>query len=239
MADDHYATIVSAVEYGRTIYDNIRNAVIFFLSSNFDEVLLIGTTFLLGLPLPLLTLQILWINIVSDSFPALAFAFETPTARTLHDKPRSSEASSMRRPILFSFVLAVIAFIIGLTIFLWGLSHSIEKARTLVFMSSVLVELVYAFSLRSPRRIWQDAKSFIANKYMIGALILSLMMQAVVFIPSLSEVFGVVPLSLFEWLVLLICTLAAFMSAEVVKWYLDKHQQALSGRGIVAAKSGI
>ena len=223
LSDDKYSTIVSAVEYGRTVYDNIKNAVTHLLSGNFDELFLIGFAFIFNLPMPLLTLQILWINMVTDSFPALALAFEEPSKKILSDKPRSAKISSMKYSIIYALCLAAVGFTLGILLFLWGLGHSVDKARTLVFTFAVVSELVYVFSIRSPERIWENVRSFFTNKYMIAAISFSLFLQVIIFIKPLQKIFGIVSLNLTEISVLIASIVIAFLAAEIIRWKFDKN----------------
>jgi Ca2+-transporting ATPase len=222
LSDDKFGTIISAVEYGRAIYDNIRNAIVFLLSGNIDELFLIGFAFIFDLPVPLLTVQILWINMITDSLPAIALAFERPSVTALREKPRSTKNNTMTRSILYSICLALSLFILGLILYLWGLQFSVEKARTLVFTFSVYSELVFCFSIRSPERIWQNIKGFFANKFLIVALVIPAVLQLVIFIEPLSKVFKIVPLSIKEILVLSLATIVAFFFAEITRHFFDR-----------------
>lgn len=221
LSDDKYKTIITAIEYGRAIYDNIISAIIFFLSGNFSALFLIGATFIFGLPVPLLTLQILWINMITDSLPALALAFEAPSKGVLYQKPRNLGKNSMKRPVLYAFLLAIIGFILGLIIYLWGLESSIEKARTLVFSFFVFLELAYIFSIRSKERIWQNVGSFFKNKYMLVSIAISILLQLVIFIKPLSETFQVIKLSSKENIILAILIMIGFFLAEIVRYIFD------------------
>ncbi len=223
LSDDKFETIISAVEYGRAIYDNIRNAIIFLVSSNIHVLFLIGFAFLFDLPAPLLTVQILWINMITDSLPAIALAFEKPSASVLREKPRSSKVNSMNKSMVHSLCLALPLFIIGLIVFLWGLNFSTEKARTILFSFSVFAELIYCFSIRSPQRIWQNARSFFENKFLIVTILISALMQVLIFIKPLSHAFKIVPLNTKDITVIFIATIVAFFSAEIIRYLFDKR----------------
>lgn len=222
LSDDKFGTIISAVEYGRAIYDNIRNAIVFLLSSNIHALFLIGFAFLVDLPTPLLTIQILWINMITDSLPAIALAFETPLPSVLKEKPRSTKVNSMNQSIINSLFLALPLFVIGLIVYMWGLHFSVEKARTLLFCFSVFAELSYCFSIRSPERIWQNVSSFFVNKFLIATLIISMLMQVLIFIKPLAKVFNVVPLNIQEISILSIAVIITFLAAEIIRYFFDK-----------------
>ena len=225
LSDDKYSTIVMAIEYGRAVYDNIKNAMIFLISGNFAELSLIGLAFIFDLPMPLLTLQILWVNLITDSFPALAMAFEEPSNQILLQKPRIANSGSMKQPILYSAYLAIYGFVAALILYLWALGDSIENARTLIFTFFVALELVYAFSIRSPHRIWQSVKSFFANKYMIVAIVISLLLQSLTFVKPMDKIFSVSTLSGQEIIVLVISIIISFIVAELIRWQMDKSKK--------------
>lgn len=225
LSDDKFGTIISAVEYGRAIYDNIRNAIVFLLSSNIHAMLLIGFAFLVDLPTPLLTVQILWINLITDSLPAIALAFEKPSPSVLREKPRSIKINSMNQSIIHSLYLSLPLFIIGLTLYIWGLRYSVQNARTLIFCFSVFAELMYCFSIRSNDRIWQNYREFFKNKFLIITLIVSMLLQTVLFVQPFSKAFNVVPLSIKEIIVLLSAVIIAFMFAETIRYFYDKKER--------------
>lgn len=222
LADDKFSTIISAILYGRTIFDNIKNTIVFLVAGNMNELIIVAFAFLIGMPTPLTALQILWINLVTDSMPALALSFESPSSRTLVQKPRPISITSLRAPLYYSIALSLVSLVLTLVIYLWGLNFSLAKASTLVFSYLVLIELVYAFSVRSSRRIWQEPKLFFHNKFLLVSIVFSLvLLVAAFFIPS---VFGLVSLSLGEVGLLIIFAILAFSFAEVLRYFFDKKQ---------------
>ena len=225
LSDDKYSTIVSAIEYGRTVYDNIKNAIIFLLSGSFSEVYLVGFAFIFDLPMPLLTLQILWVNMIIDSLPALALAFEEPSNKTIKEKPRSAESKGMRGPIIYAAYLSVTGFVVSLVLYLWGLGNSIENARTLVFSFLVFSQLAFVFSIRSPHRIWQNTRSFFSNKFMLVAIGVSVLLQSLTFVEPLDKIFGVNALSKQEIGVLVASVTFSFIIAEIIRWRMDKNKE--------------
>lgn len=227
LSDDRYATIISAIEYGRTIFDNIRNIIIQLGSSNFNEVMLVFAAFAFRLPLPFITIQILWINLVIESFAGLSLSFEKPGRETLRSKPRSTKMSSLRHSIIYSIYLSFASFLPGLGLYLWGLSASVSKARTLIFCYIVFTELAYALSIRSKKRIWQSPKSFIENKYLVTAVFASIFLQLLLFIRPLREIFGITTLNFNEGVVLLALVLLTFLLAEVIRLFWDKKGKSV------------
>ena len=225
LSDDKFKTIISAIEYGRTIYDNILNAITFLLSTNFGELFIIVLAVMFGLPLPLLTLQILWINLVTDSLPAIALSFEKPSRKTLQQKPRSSDNKAVKRSIRYSIFLSLIIVVFGLTIYLWGLQTSIEKARTLFFTFAVLSELLFCFSIRSTERIWRKPLNFLENKFLLFSIAITMALQIILFAKPFATVFSLVPLHKNDIIVLVAMIVLSFFTAEVVRWRVDRRKK--------------
>lgn len=220
LADDHYGTIVSAVEYGRTIQDNIRNVITLLISGNFNEVVLIIAAVIFSLPVPLLALQLLWINMITENFSAITLAFEKPSRRVLLQKPRPVNADSLKSSIKYALYLTFVSFILSLGLYLWGLNFSIAKARTLVFVFIVLLEIGYAFSIRNRQPIWQNFKGFFENKYLLISALLTILIQLLLFTAPLAKIFGIVSLTANEGLAVIIFAILSFLFAEVIKEFV-------------------
>jgi len=225
LLDDRYGTIVSAVEYGRAIYDNIKNTVVYLLSSNLAEMIMVGITFIFFLPVPLLTLQILWINLVMDSLPSLAYSFEEPSQHILKEPPRSAKSNSMKNAVMYSISLCVVTAILCLILYLWGIRFSIDKARTMAFCYIVGMKLVLALSIRSKKRIWQSPKAFFENKYLVVAILVAAFLQVMLFVTPLGKVFHVKMLASGEFATLLIFTIITFIFAEIIRYFHDKRDR--------------
>jgi len=225
LADDHYGTIVSAVEYGRTIHDNIRNVVTLLISGNFNEVTLIIIAFLFGLPVPLLTMQILWNNMVTENISGITLAFEKPSRSVLRQKPRPVNTNSLKKSIKYALALTVLSFILSLGLYLWGLNFSIAKARTLVFVFIIFVELGYAFSIRNREPIWRDFKGFFENKYLLVSAIIIIIIQLLIFTAPLAPVFGLVSLTLNESLTIVGFVIISFLVAELIKEFMVNREK--------------
>ena len=167
-------------------YDNIKNTVVYLLSSNLAEMIMVGITFIFFLPVPLLTLQILWINLVMDSLPSLAYSFEEPSQHILKEPPRSAKSNSMKNAVMYSVSLCVVTAILCLILYLWGIRFSIDKARTMAFCYIVGMKLVLALSIRSKKRIWQSPKAFFENKYLLVAILVAAFLQIMLFVTPLG-----------------------------------------------------
>ena len=217
LADDNFATIVAAIREGRAIFANIRKFLRYLLSSNAGEVLtvflgivaagIIGLEADEGFAAPLLATQILWINLLTDSAPALALAFEPPPDDAMRRPPRRLTDRVIDRQmqvgIIYVGVVMAVATLVTIDLRLPGGlipgTGTLDEARTMGFTVLVLAQLFNAFNARSSRRSAFHA-SF-TNARLFGAVALSLVLQAcVVHVPFLNEAFGTVPLSMGEWL---------------------------------------
>ncbi|MCL2842619.1 MAG: cation-translocating P-type ATPase [Oscillospiraceae bacterium] len=200
LTDDNFATIVAAVREGRGIYQNMRKTVHFLLSCNVGEILTILVALFLGMPAPLLPIQLLWVNLVTDSFPALALGAEKAD-RDIMDRPPVNPKSSMfsgglGMDILFEGLmiggLALWAFFLGIR---WG---DYTTGRTFAFAVLALSQLFHAFGVRSRESLLRIGVC--SNRKIVLAFVLGVVMQVTVIgHPALAEVFGVVPLTLEQW----------------------------------------
>ncbi|MDI3465886.1 MAG: hypothetical protein OJF50_004707 [Nitrospira sp.] len=240
VTDDNFASIAAAVEEGRGIFDNIRKAVHFLLSCNVSEVLVMLFAALLGLPLPLLPIQILWMNLVTDGFPALALAVDPKAPDLMSQPPRRPDDRLFDRTRFLSIggeglMLALVALgTFSASLFVWH--QSIEQARTVTFTVMVLVQLVHAFNSRSDHlSLFQLGMT--TNRALIWAFLLSLAMQlAVLTIPAATSVFKVAPLPLEDWELMAFMGLVPLVAMEVVKW-LRRRQNDKTGTGCKSASA--
>lgn len=219
LADDNFTTIVLAVEGGRTIYANIRKFVHMMFSHNLGEVLMIFTATALGWPLPLLPLQILWMNLVTDVFPALALAMEPPSPEIMRQKPRRSTGTLLSRQLLIligwqSVMLAVIA----LLTYAWALGRygAGPHARTIGLFALIAVQLGHLFNCRSRTRSALDG--LFSNPFIWVAVVIVVVLQLLaVYVPQLRFVLGtVVPLQI-DWIVIVSCLFAPILIVEATK----------------------
>jgi len=210
LADDNFASIVAAVEEGRRIYQNIRHFIKYMLSSNFDEIIVVAVAALVGLPLPFLPVQILWINLVTDGFPALALGMDSPDPDVIKQKPRLKEESVFHGIGKVVVAAGVVAAVVIFIAFLIGLETSVEKGRTMAFTASVLFELLFVFNCRSVHQ--SVFNGLFENRMLVGAIGLSLLLQlAVIYLPFMNTLFGTVPLAVGDWLVILPLALMALL----------------------------
>jgi len=202
LADDNFATIVGAVREGRVIFENIKKAVYFLLSCNIGEIFSIFFAILLQLPVPLVAIQILWVNLVTDSLPALALGMEPAEPGIMKRQPRRKEqgifTKGMKRTIflqgLFIGCITLIAFDIG-----YKIEHNVDMGRTLAFATLSFSQLIHVFNFRSIREsIFKSGAKI--NPYLIGASVISGLIQLIVMeIPYFRSIFKIVYLDLVHW----------------------------------------
>ncbi|MFW6117317.1 MAG: cation-translocating P-type ATPase, partial [Thermoproteota archaeon] len=217
LADDNYATLVNAVGGGRSIFDNIRKYIRYLISTNFDELAVIGGWAIIGPwlgleeSLPLLPIQILWINLVTDGPPAIALSVDPPTEDIMERPPRDPQASIFHGMLLF-IIVAFICQSIGSSIcFAYGnfVLGSYEKAVTMVFMQASLFELSMVWNCRSETKsVWSLGRKSLKNKFFvlgtIACLILTVSLPFIsTYIPAIGDAFGITPLNLKEWAIVI------------------------------------
>ena len=201
LTDDNFVTIVEAVKQGRNIFDNIKKAVHFLIATNIGEIVTIFLGLILGFKSPLLAIQLLWVNLVTDSLPAIALGLEPPDKNIMNRKPQDSRkgifADGLWSKIFVEGtmlgLLTLVAFSIG------NYFYSVEVGRTMAFVSLGLLELIHSFNIKSEESIFKVG--LFENKYLIGAFILGAILQVVVvLIPPVAELFKLVPLTGIQWL---------------------------------------
>jgi P-type Ca2+ transporter type 2C len=221
VTDDNFASITAAVEEGRAVFDNIRKAVHFLLSCNVSEVLVMLFATLLGMPLPLMPIQILWMNLVTDGFPALALAVDPKAPDLMKRKPRKPEAQLLdggRLAAIGAEGLMLSAIALGAFAYsLYGLHQDVEQARTVAFTVLVIVQLVHAFNCRSER--WSLFQVGVAtNRPLLLAVIFSFGIQAAVLtVPIAAPIFKVAPLPIEDWILMGATGILPFVIMEALK----------------------
>lgn len=201
LTDDNFVTIVEAVKNGRHIYENIKKAIHFLISTNVGEIVAIFLGLLLGLDTPLLAIQLLWINLVTDSFPAIALGLEPIDKDIMNRKPKDAK-KSLFADGLWSRIFIEGSMIGILTLFAFSLGNNIyglEVGRTMAFISLSMLELIHSFNIRSEKSLFKIG--LFKNIYLIGAFLLGALLQvAVVAIPQIAKIFNVVPLNTSQWI---------------------------------------
>ncbi|NLV15845.1 MAG: calcium-translocating P-type ATPase, SERCA-type [Syntrophomonadaceae bacterium] len=231
LADDDFSTIVVAVHEGRGIYDNIRKFIRYLLGGNIGEILTMFLASLMGMPLPLLPLQILWVNLVTDGLPAMALGLEPPEPDVMQRKPRPPGESIFSNGLGWH-LLGRGAFIGLSTLFVLiiGLAYSgvtgqsgLELARTMALTNLVLAQLLYVFDCRSEKHSPFEL-GFFSNPFLLGAVGCSVTMHLLVlYSPTLNRVFGTTPLEAWSWMVIL----AVAGAGILIKWGIKQSGKVL------------
>lgn len=234
LADDNFATIVNAVEEGRSIYDNIRKFIRFLLGCNTGEILTMFLAMVLGLPLPLKAIQILWINLVTDGLPAMALGVDPADSDVMKRPPRLPSEGVFARGLWQKIVGRGTLIGTGtVAVFAWALNFGIEleEARTLAFITLIMMQLVYVFSCRSEVK-GAFAAGLLANPFLVPAVGSSfLLMLLVIYHPPLAAVFGTVAPPPEHWLIVICATLlpgALEALWQALSWVL--RQAKIAGR---------
>lgn len=233
LQDDNFATIVAAVEEGRVIYDNIRRFMRYILATNVGElwVMLLGP--LLGMPLPLIPVQILWMNLVTDGLPALALALE-PAERDVMVRPPRRPGDSIVGKAMGLHVtwvgLLMAAVTLGAGFYFWtpGDAGSWQQAQTMIFTVIVLLQLGHALAIRSVKTS-TFALGFLSNPALLGAVALMILLQAgAVYLPVMQGFFGTVALDLKHFALCLLLGTSVFWAVELEKWIIRRMGRSLS-----------
>lgn len=218
LADDNFVTIVEAVKTGRHIYANIKKAIHFLIATNIGEIVAIFFGLLLGLETPLLAIQLLWINLVTDSFPAIALGMEPAEKDIMNRKPNDSKKSIFADGLWEK--IFVEGFMIGiLTLFAFSLGnklYGLQVGRTMAFISLSMLELVHSFNVRSEESLFKAG--LFKNKYLIGAFLIGTILQVgAVVIPKIADIFDVVLLNNKQWIYTAVISILPLVIVEIQK----------------------
>ncbi len=227
LADDNFSSIVSAVEEGRGIYDNIRKFMRYLLSCNVGEVLTMLLAVLAGMPLPLMPIQILWMNLVTDGLPAMALGVDPYDRDIMMRQPRRPGESIFSHGLAWRIISSGTIFGLGtLLVFLVGLNlGDVALARTMAFNTLVFCQLFYVFTCRSEYHTIMETGIF-TNLYLVGAVFISVVLQlATGYVPFLQPVFKTVPLNWLHWTVILVVSAAPTVVSTIYRhliWEMRK-----------------
>ena len=240
LTDDNFATIVSAIREGRGIYDNIKKAIHFLLSCNIGEIITIFTAILLGLPSPLLAVQLLWVNLVTDSLPAISLGVEPAAKDIMKKKPISSDKGMFADGLIFKIIiegimigfLALLAFIIGIRIYdsqtitdssiLHGSTVKLAATiipnvgRTMAFAVLSLSQLFHSFNMRSEYSL--TTIGFFSNiKLLLSFIVCAFLQIIVISVKPLAAIFKVVPLTMPQWSIVILLSILPIVIVELQK----------------------
>lgn len=209
LSDDNFSTIVAAIEEGRNIYENIRKFIRYLLASNVGEILVMFLAMLAGLPLPLVPIQILWVNLVTDGLPAMALGIDQAESNLMTDKPRKAKENIFARRLGWKIISrGILIGVCTLAAFWLTLREGdLVRAQTVAFATLVMAQLIHVFDCRSSRSIFH--RNFFENKWLVLSVLSSLILMLVVmYYAPLQPIFNTVSLGLREWA--LVIVMAAF-----------------------------
>ena len=226
LADDNFATIVSAIHEGRRIFDNVKKYLVYLLSSNISEIIILTFAVVMGWPFPLLAKQILYINLATDGSPAIALSMEQSEPDIMKRKPRNPNESilfGIRKWLIpIPIILATVTLLLfwnTLNVNGWDSDYSIVKARTMVFALIVFFELFFAFSCRSFKHNIHKL-GFLSNKLLVYSLLGEA--SLIIFIinyPPIREIFDLVPLEIADWIIVIVLSTTGFAYSEIIKLF--------------------
>lgn len=218
LLDDNFVTIVEAVKQGRNIYDNIKKAIHFLISTNIGEIVTIFFGLVLGIKSPLLAIQLLWINLVTDSLPAIALGLEKEEENIMSRLPRNPKKNLFADGLWWKIIIegAMLGIFTLLAFSIGNHLYSVEVGRTMAFLTLGILELVHSFNIKSEESIFKIG--VLENKYLVGALVLGVILQVIVVVVSpLAQVFSLVPLTGIQWLYTVLIAIAPIPIVEIQK----------------------
>ncbi|MBD3330370.1 HAD-IC family P-type ATPase [Candidatus Peregrinibacteria bacterium] len=230
LKDDNFTTIVNTIKEGRRVYKNILSFTKYMLSANYDTIMSVGILTILGFPLPILPLQILWINIATDSLPALALGKSKADKGIMKESPHPKNEKIFKKFFLFISIAVFFQIIANIAVYFYGLNLDLSlgtnvrnmdlasHARTLVFTEIVVFELLFAFVCKEEKSV--TIKSLFSNKFLIGAVFISFILQLfMIYSPFMQSVFKTVPLSFTEWVLLFVLASPALLVPKATTFF--------------------
>ena len=222
LLNDSFSIIVVAVEEGRAIIDNIRKVITYLLSDSFTEVILVGVSILAGLPLPVLAVQILWVNLMSDGLPGVALAFEPKEKDLMSQKPQGHSVPLLTQEMkLIIFIIGIFTdlLLLGLFFWLWKQNYDITYIRTMIFSCLTIDSLFYIFSCKSLKKNLWNTNPF-SNRFLTFSWLLGIVsLLAALYLPVFQSLLKTVPLGLSDWSILIGLGLIEITLIEVAKHY--------------------
>jgi len=231
LADDNFASIVRAVEEGRTVYDNIKKSILFILPTNGGEALTILAAIAMGRMMPVTAAQILWVNMITAVTLALSLAFEPAEANIMERKPRDSRASILS-PFMIWRILFVSVLMVAATfgLFLWEQNSgaSIEVARTVAVNTLVMAEIFYLFNIRYMRDFVLTPDGMLGNKYVLIAVLVVMAFQLLfTYLPLMHVFFHSASIDIYAWMRILAAGSLVFVAVEIEKWWVRRFERQI------------
>jgi Ca2+-transporting ATPase len=231
LIDDSYSTIVASVEEGRAIYQNVKKVILYLLASSFAEVGLVAGSLIAGLPLAVLPAQILWVNILEDSFPNMALAFDKGDKENMEEGPRKKDTSILDSEMkIMITIVSIVSNIVLFSLYIYFLRRidDIQHVRTLMFIGLGIASLIYIYSVRSMRKmVWE--KNPFSNKYLNLALLIGwVMLVGAVYLEPLQILLRTVPMTLSQWGIMIVFGIINLIVIEIIKGiFLIKRKKML------------
>lgn len=207
LLDDNFNTIKEAIREGRNIYENIRKFIRYLLASNVGEIFIMFVAMLLSLPLPLVPVQILWVNLITDGLPAMALGLDPPETNVMKQKPRNPKEGIFSRGLGYKIItrglLIGLVSLVAFMVVLYFYPDDLNYARSVAFTTLVMAQLIHVFDCRSERGVF--SRNPFSNVYLLLAVISSfLLLLVVIYVPILQPIFYTVPLTLYDWIFIFI-----------------------------------
>jgi Ca2+-transporting ATPase len=227
LQDDHFATIVAAIEEGRGIYENVRKVIRYLLASNVGEILTMLLAMLVGLPLPLIPIQILWVNLITDGLPAMALAVDQPENHLMLKRPRGAKEHIFSDRLgwkiisrgIFIGISTISAFLI-----VFATKNNLIHAQTVAFTTLVMAQLIHVFDCRSSQSIFK--RNPFQNKPLIWSVLLSFgLLLLVIYIPVFQPIFKTTPLYILDWFIILGFAAIPSLLFAVLSFVFTKNKQ--------------
>jgi len=231
LLDNNFATIVKAVKQGRAIFENVRKVITYLLSDSFTEMIIVGGSLFLGLPLPVLAAQILWVNLIEDGLPSIALSFEPEEKGLMLDKPRRKTENILNtemRIIIFVIGILTSLLLLGLFYYFWKIGQDINYTRTVIFVGLGINSLFYIWSCRSLRFSLWHMNPF-KNKFLNFSVLFGFSMFFIaLYVPFFQKVLRTVPLSLRDWGIVVSLGLINLLLIELVKFiFITRHKKEM------------
>ena len=234
LLNDNFNIILAAVEEGRAIIDNIRKVITYLLSDSFTETILIGVSIIFCLPMPVLAVQILWVNLIEDGLPGIALAFEKKEKDLMKRKPEKRNISLLTTEMkALIFIIGLITDILLLGLFFWLLKFSgyeLPHVQSIIFAALTIDSLFYVFSCKSLRRNIWDINIF-SNKLLIFSWAFGVIaLVSALYVPALQTLLGTIPLNLFDWELILALGFLNIILIEATKWFFITKARTIENK---------
>jgi len=220
LTDDNFASIVNAVEEGRGIYSSIKQFVQYTLSSNLGEILVIFLAILIGWPLPLIAIQILWVNLLTDGLPGIALGLDPFSKDLMRRQPRKRDEKIISKDVIQNILIVGIVMAIGTLFMFYSYGTETLKAKSIAFTTLIMFQLFNVLTYRA-KRFLIDVKT---SRFLLGSVIISVLMQLAVLYTPLNVAFKTVPIGLYDWIKILLVTCTLYIILEVRKIVLERKE---------------